>query len=161
MKLFKFISAVLISLTVMVGWVDAKTIKIVEYSGVQRISEPVRFTVPFTKGELRDSTGIKISSHPAQFSPISYWPDSSYRFLLIRTQVSISANDSTYLAFTTGINSQPIDSAKASKDAGVVTVTTGPLKFTIREANHNLFNEVWIDTSGNRLYADGERIVLS
>ncbi|MDD5009032.1 MAG: hypothetical protein PHC68_11625, partial [Syntrophorhabdaceae bacterium] len=161
MKLFKLISAVLFSLTMMVGRVDAKTIKVVEYGGVQRINEPVRFTIPFAKGELHDSTGIKISSHPAQFSPISYWPDSSYRFLLVRTNASVAANDSTYLTFTTGINSQPIDSAKVSKVAGVITVTTGPLKFTIREANHNLFNEVWIDTSGNRLYADGERIVLS
>lgn len=161
-KMIRIFQAVLFSLLMLIPWVAmGLSLKAVEYGGITRSNEPIRFTIPFAKGELRDTTGIKISGHPAQFSPISYWPDSSYRFLLVRTQVSVTANDSTYLTYTTGTNTQPTDSAKASKAAGVVTVTTGPLKFTVREANHNLFNEVWLDTSGNRIYADGERIVLS
>lgn len=160
-EMIKFILA-LFSLVVMVGWVDALPTSIVvrETAGIYRVNEPVRFGIPLKQGDLKSVTGIRISGHPCQLSSLSYYSDSSYRFVLCRTLVSVDSLDSTTLVLSTGSNTYTADSVHVDSGA-IVTVSNNKIKFEVRQARHNFINRMWYDSSGNREFEAEELVIDS
>ncbi len=54
----------------------------------------------------------------------------------------------------------PAEPVTVVDGAGLITVTTGPLRFTVNKNDFNVLDTVWFDDDGNRVYADAERVVL-
>lgn len=54
----------------------------------------------------------------------------------------------------------PGESVNVTEDGSSITVTTGPVRFTVNKTNFNLLDTVWFDGNGDRQYASAERVVL-
>lgn len=54
----------------------------------------------------------------------------------------------------------PGESVHVTEDGSSITVTTGPVRFTVNKTNFNLLDTVWFDGNGDRQYASGERVIL-
>jgi hypothetical protein len=63
-------------------------IQLRERSAASRAGEPLRFGVPFARGELHDTQCLKLSVAngavlPVQTRPLAYWPDNSIRWACV------------------------------------------------------------------------------
>ena len=68
-----------------------------EAVGVPRHSFPLTGGCPFAKGGLNDSNQVRLTTPegkelPLQTSVLATWPDSSIKWLLLDTQISLRAN---------------------------------------------------------------------
>jgi len=72
-------------------------LSVVERQGVARVDEPVTFSVPLPKGELKSAGQVRLirdgKEIPAQFRATGLWrPDESIRWLLVDFRADIDAN---------------------------------------------------------------------
>lgn len=124
-------------------------------SGAARIGETATGGVPFPKGGLFDSDGMRVTYHaggsaslattavPAQLTPLTRWPDGSIKWLQVDVQPSVATADPGYAAgegtaryffeWGPGVSGGPSpDEAVAVKELeAALEVDTGPLTFTI------------------------------
>lgn len=79
-------------------------IQLKETAGLIRISEPVRFSIPFPKGELITSQRLKLNRAgtviDAQYQTLSTWPDGSIRWLQVSCLFSMNAHQEETLQLT-------------------------------------------------------------
>ena len=85
----------------------------------------------------------------ADFHPLAYWADGSIRW----AKVSFVTNDQTgYSVQTDVVNTTQSDLFTAVKSGTVWTISTGAIRFTMRENLFNLFDELWISTNSDGVY---------
>jgi len=146
---------------------EGVTLTVKDASGVGAIDYPVTAIVPVSYGVYQDTTRFRIvdgqgNPVPAQFEVLNRWPmrDNSIRHVVAHFQASVGAAGKAFYAFQTkGAGPAPQKSVRVTDGAGVVTVDTGAVKFTVKKSGFNLFDEVWLDTNGDGAYAASERIV--
>jgi len=142
----------------------------IERAGVERKGEFVSTGVPFARGqlseaELRNFALLDASGKPvpAQFGvTCRWWPGRSVRWVLVDFAADVPANGRT--VYTLKTRSDPVNvpnPIKVTGDKDKVTVVTGPLKFTVRRKNFNLFDEVWVDETGKGEFSEANRAVKS
>jgi hypothetical protein len=123
---------------------------------------------------------------PAQFKVLERWwrQDKSVRWLLVSFAADAPADGKAVYTLKTGqkpaeiANPLVADVVKSDDPAAVdrfyeghlellprgpgadkVTITTGPLRFTVKRKGFNLFDEAWIDESGKGEFSDANRLV--
>jgi hypothetical protein len=140
-----------------------QTIRVEERAGIARASEPVTLGMPFARGVLPESTPLRIiyDAVPAdaQFLPMATWDDGSIKWLKCDFQATVGANAMRDYALELGVSHTPSTELDVTGDGHSLTVTTGPLRFVVSKDRFNLFDGVWLDLDGDRLYEDDEIIV--
>ena len=132
-----------------------------ESAGVPRNGEVATTGVPLPMGALSSPQAAAISGVDAQFQSLATWADGSVKWLLVSFPVTLSAWETGTYQLIDGGGDAAGGELTVSEASGVVTVDTGPLKFTLKEAGFNLFDEVWLDTSGDGSFTSDERMVSS
>ncbi|MBL8025558.1 MAG: hypothetical protein JNL74_04060, partial [Fibrobacteres bacterium] len=151
-------------------------VEINNWSDVARTNEPVTAGIPLPKGTVYNLSDLRITDAsgttiPAQFKPLSKWwgeklsgkkSESSIKWVLCDFQTTSTSKGSTPLfvktdASTVTAPASPINLTETPQE---ITVITGPIKFTISKTRFNLFDALWINKNGNKLYEDNERLIL-
>ena len=120
--------------------------------------------IPFAKGAVRSAGKLSVSANgraiPAQFITLAPWPDGSVRWALMDCQVDVPAGGKTELVVRDdGRNVAPATPVKVANTASAVTVSTGPLTFTVDKKQFNLFKSLEVAGKG-LLTADGKGLVI-
>lgn len=156
---------VLFVLCVVVTSAAQTPILVQERAGIDRSDEPVTLGIPFAKGSLSPATAVRITSGAipinAQFMPMAFWDDGSIRWLKCDFQAFVPANSTANYTLETNAAFTPSTELTADDNGSIITVTTGPLRFTISKTAFNLFDQVWLDSNGDRIYDSSERIISS
>lgn len=114
-------------------------IKFKDYSGIERVKEPVSFGVPFSAGVLNRADEISLVNEMGDFIPFGYkilgkWHDDSIKWLLFDIQVSVSANNTTTIELVE--NRERIDQGVSSaftinKHGDTIAVPAGDVEFVM------------------------------
>ncbi|NJN14240.1 MAG: hypothetical protein HC813_00840 [Planctomycetes bacterium] len=146
---------------------DGVSLTVKDASGLGAIDYPITAVIPLSFGVYQETTDFRIvdgqgTPVPAQFDVLNRWwlKDNSIRHVAVKFFASVSGGGKAYYTFqTTGAGPAPAESVRVTETAGVITVDTGTLKFTVRKTGFNLFDEVWLDTNEDGAYAASERVV--
>jgi hypothetical protein len=145
-------------------------LSVFERAGLARTDEPVLMGVPLPESlysdisifALKDESGNVI---PCEFRAANKWfrDKQSIRWLHIDFQTSLAANQNKTVYLCDEPASHAVSGSKLSvTDLGTkIQVTTGPLRFTVKKQNFNLFDEAWIDESGGGTFDDAHKIIAS
>jgi hypothetical protein len=173
--------AVLVALAPLAAADFSVPLTVVERNGVERVNEPITCGVPFPKGTTMDAqvwnprtgryeyptfalTGPDGKAVPAACSVAARWhPDRFIKWLHVTFQPTVKANGTSIYTLrraTSGTVETERLEASTSRD-GRVTVTTGPLKFTVKPRGFNLFDEVWVNESSPYRFDDAHQMVRS
>ena len=145
-----------------------------ETAGVGVKNYPIFVVVPLPQGRyfktsefyLTDKSNNRIS---AQFEVVNKWwnSDNSLRHIKIFFNTSLDAytriGTGTKVVYLHDNNDALANSTKSSlqvidKD-GVITVNTGPLKFTVDKTHFSILDKVWLDTDKNRSFENSEQLL--
>jgi len=117
---------------------------------------PVTAGVPFPKGALGSHARLRMLDSqgreaPLQTQTLARWDDGSVKWALLDAQASGGAY---LLEYGSAVSRKPVSSElKVTEDAGGVTVTTGPLKFTVSKKRFGFLESVLLD--GARVISPG------
>jgi len=121
------------------------------HTGVQQVNVPVRGGVPFARGVLQacsqtrllDAAGKEIH---CQVKPIAHWYDGSVKWLLVDTQVNLSASGEVKLQLQPGVAPKSHRTkVKVTQDIKGLMVDTGPARFLFSKTAFGLPTTVWAD----------------
>lgn len=146
-----------------------------ETAGVGVASYPIDVIVPLAKGEFADSDSFRVADSSdatvkAQFNILNTWPDGSIRHLKVHFQPTVAAFTGTTGSGTatyyfksdgTGSSAKTELSVDTTSDPNQITVTTGPLKFTINKGHFTILDEAWLDTDADGSFEDETPIIAS
>jgi len=137
-----------------------------EWSGLARRGEPVTTGIPFDPGAVSDLTRLAVFDDegervPAQFASLASWPDGSPRWLLCDFQALIEPEAAVKYVLAEADGSGPETPLRLEETDEQYTVTTGPLRFTVRKQNFDLLHEVWIDRNEDGEFSDDELMASS
>ncbi len=128
-------------------WRVLLTVK--EPSGIDRRAEPVTSGIPLPPGVATNPAGLTLISveHravvPCQFTPLSRWPDSSLKWVLLDFLCDVPAHRARrfILAAAAG-NTQPAVPASVTENGDYVVLQSGPLAVTIHRKQGTLVEEI-------------------
>ncbi len=115
-----------------------------------QISTAVRSGVPFPQGLLPafQSVAAFVGEQrlPTQQRTLSTWPDGSVRWLLLDTEIDLSAQKKTSVALRI-LNETPTfaSAVTITEDAERISVDTGPMQVDIPKRNGSLIERVRVD----------------
>ncbi|MDP6528308.1 MAG: hypothetical protein QGI43_01245 [Gemmatimonadota bacterium] len=132
-----------------------------ETAGVARAGEIVTSGIPLPKGEVLSGSDVAIEGVDAQFLPLATWRDGSVKWLQVSFPATVSAWGTSVYRLVDGTGSPPPAGLSVVEAGGAVTVDTGPLRFTVRGDSFTLFDEVWLDTNGDRVFEASEKMIAS
>jgi hypothetical protein len=132
-----------------------------ERAGIARTGEPITIGVPLPENlitdtavlALTDAAGNKID---CEFRKAAEWlNNSSIRWVHLDFQASLAESASTKVVLHEDATKHlPGVSKLTITDLGTkYEVNTGMIKFTVKKANYNVFDEVYVDASGNGNYS--------
>jgi hypothetical protein len=144
-----------------VGSLNVKlTVK--ENAGVGATQYPVSAVVPMPRGQCSDPRMLGISEVPSQVEVLERWPgDQSLRHVLVHFQPTVSAGGNGAYHLTQGGPLAPTAPVVVLEGEDHITVTTGPLKFTVSKVAFNIIDQLWLDTDNDGLFQDREQIIQS
>ncbi|MFH0918812.1 MAG: hypothetical protein V1913_00500, partial [Fibrobacterota bacterium] len=146
------------------------------WSDVARDSEVVTAGLPLPIGAVNDLTTLRVTDGsgntvPAQFRALSKWwvekntgktANPSAKWVLMDFQAAVAASNKTSFSLRDDYTgSAPITALSVVDAVDKVTVTTGPLKFTVSKQHFNLFDEAWLDANHDGSYEVTEKIIAS
>jgi len=139
---------------------------VVERDGVNRRMNPVTSGVPLPEGTFKDVSTLRLVDEkgtevPCQIVPtVRWWRDKSVRWVLLDFQAGIPGYSMRPFFLRSDGPAKPIENPVAVETTDdLITVVTGPLKFTVRRKGFNLINEAWLDETGAGAFDDAHRIV--
>lgn len=139
-----------------------------ETAGFDRVQTPLQGGIPLPKGkytraDLSRFAIVDSLSHnavPAGFSVNATWIDSSIRFLNVQFNADVdSATTAWYFLADNGANIAGPGEMTVTEEVNSVTVTTGPLKFTVKGTPFNVIDEAFVDLSGAKQFDAAHRII--
>lgn len=135
-----------------------------ERAGVARKPGMITCGVPFARGALKNPDLLAAESGgqavPAQFGTLAKWDDGSVRWALLDCQLELPAGEQRVLSILdSGRNPAPAAGIRLSESADGVTVSTGPLTFTVSRTDFTIFQSLKLD-GGERLAPGSKGFVL-
>jgi hypothetical protein len=135
--------------------------------GVERVREPARFGVPVPRGVLRDPQHVQLhddrgSERPVQIEPAAYWPDGSYKWIILDTFLDLPAHGKATWQLSLGAGvarTEPQQPLRVSEDEEQVTIDTGVLKFVLLKERNEFIHAAWLDGNGDGRYEESEQVV--
>ncbi len=130
-----------------------------ESAGLARANAPVSGGVPLPRGLVKNPAALKLlgpggEEVPAQFSTINRWAsDGSVMWLLVQSTATVPAKGKAVFTLRPGPAAARRKLLKVVEGADVITVETGPLKFTVSKKKFNLIDSAWVD--GQQVIAAG------
>jgi len=116
--------------------------------------------IPLPAGAHTTTAGLGIVGNPSQVEVVNRWPqDDSLRHVLVHFQPSVAAGGDAVYRFTDGGRTAPPVPVTVAETTGAITVTTGPLRFTISKTAFNLVDQLWLDQDADGQYEAGEQII--
>ena len=109
-------------------------IQITESAGISRVREPISMGVPLTQGAVNQVSDLTIEgiNGPAQFAPLSYWPDGSCRWVKTQFQINLEPNSTASLTITKAQNAKAATQNLTVKSTQQhITVETGCLSAVV------------------------------
>ncbi len=137
------------------------TLYLKENAGTGASEYPVSAVVPLPRGEYFDPAALAIVGTPSQVEAMNRWPDESLRHVLVHFQASVDSFGSATFTVAEDAPVIPTTPVSVAESGAEITVTTGPLRFTVSKTHFSLLDTVWRDANGDGAFDDGERIVLS
>jgi hypothetical protein len=136
-----------------------------EPAGAARKPAAITCGVPFAQGAVKDAAALSVQAGgkavPAQFATLAKWGDGSVRWALLDCQLDVEAGAKAKLSVRDGgANAAPAAPVKVTDGADEVTVSTGPLAFTVGKKDFNLFKSIKVD-GAEMLAAGGRGLVLT
>ncbi len=126
---------------------------------------PVFSGVPFARGVLKSTSQLMVENGsgleiPAQFEVLSKWVDGSIKSVLVVLAENISSlSQQYYLRYDQSTARNYTSSLQVSDLTSALQVNTGVIRFNISKTNFRLFDQVWIDQNGNKIFDADEQIV--
>jgi len=142
------VSALLLAAPI-AGAIEVK-LEVIEGEGIARCPAVITMGVPFAKGVVKDVAKLAVKaadqSVPAQFLPTVLWDDGSVRWALMDVQCQVPASGRVGLTISDG-GGNPIPPApvKVEDSDDSVTLSTGPLQYTLHKREFNLFESLRVD----------------
>ena len=138
-----------------------------EPAGVARAAEPIMSGVPLPKGICHDPAALRLFDEKgrgvlATFAAATkWWGAGSVKWVHIGLQRSLPAHgrETLRLRLAEPRASAP-DGLRVEESDSQITVTTGPLRFRVRKRGFDLFDQVWLDGSGEGRF-DEENALLA
>ncbi len=131
---------------------------------------PVTVGVPFPDGALRDGDNVRLLDPsgrevPCQVRVTARWaPDGFVKWLLLDflSQVDAERLTTYQLEHGASVNRAPVDSTLTVENTPTgLTVTTGPLRFDLRNDAFTFLDRAWLDTNRDGLFGDTEQVVAA
>jgi hypothetical protein len=143
-------------------------LKVKESTGSSVSQFPVTIVVPLPEGQFHDINSFQVAKsggNPAlaQFSPLTRWwvKDNSIRNLRVSFLADVGANGTSIYTFSdNGSGNSNDNTLNVNDDGSLVTVVTGPLKFTVNKTTNKIFDQVWLDLNSNSQFEDGEKMLV-
>ncbi|MCC6574662.1 MAG: hypothetical protein IT462_12840 [Planctomycetes bacterium] len=115
---------------------------------------PVTSGVPLPKGLVPSINALRVTTSggayvPAQFTVLSTWDDNSVRWLLVDFLANLSGGVISYYLNNGGTGNATGTQLTVITGGGVITVSTGPLEFTVGSSAFRLFQSVKVDRDGD------------
>ena len=114
-----------------------------ERDGIARTGEPVTLGMPFARGTLSATAPFRIvdgggDTQDAQFQVMALWDDGSVKWLKCHFQADVPAGSTAVYNLRTDTQATPATELSVSETAAAITVTTGPLRFTVNKTQFNI-----------------------
>lgn len=126
---------------------------------------PVSGGVPFPYGLLSSTTSFRLMTAegeelPLQIRPLGFWEDGSIQWLLVDTQLPQGTADKKLFLeiHQTPPPTEPESPLRISEDPSSVTITTGPLQFSVSKKNFTLFQKAFLDLNGDKQFLEDEKV---
>lgn len=139
-----------------------------EVSGTALKGHPVTLGIPLPEGAHQDTKTFRIvdatgKAVPAQFSALNRWwlKDGSIRTLQASFLADGAASTDTKFTLSDAGASEVASPLVVVDASDKVTVTTGPLRFTVRKDSGGMLDQAWFDRDGDGSYADGEAMLAA
>jgi hypothetical protein len=133
-----------------------------ENAGVGAVGYPVSAVIPLPAGAHTTTASLGIVGSLSQVEVVNRWPqDDSLRHVLVHFQPSVAAGGDAVYRFTDGGRIAPPVPVAVAETTGAITVTTGPLRFTVNKTAFNLVDQLWLDQNADGQYEAGEQIIAS
>ncbi len=122
-------------------------VTVVETDGVARRNAPLTFGVPFGRGVLRDPATLTVrevggAARPAQTRVTAHWPDGSARWVLVDTQVDVSALATRHLRVEPGRALAPAHRLVVVQSDDDLAIRTGALRFRIPKKHFGIVEQL-------------------
>ena len=133
-----------------------------ENAGVGASGYPVSVVIPLAEGLCTDPSELGIKGLPSQVEVLERWPrDNSLRHVLVHFQPTVKKSGDAVYHFSGDGQTLPSRRVKVTDTSSAVTVTNGPLKFTIKKSGFNILDRVWWDADADGLFRDSELMIKS
>jgi len=139
------------------------------FGGAAPPGEAVRVAggVPFPKGALFDPRNIELldtrgNTVGCQADVLARWvPDGSIKWLMVETQADIAPKQSPQYMFRYGgpARNKTKTGLTVKRTEKSVEVTTGPLRFLVKDPDTGFPGPVWFDANGDGTFSDDEMVV--
>ncbi len=136
---------------------------VAEQSGADRPEGLLETGIPLAPGAFTATDQMTVCdggrSLPASFSPLSYWPDGSLRWALLKLPLSLQAKEKKELTITAGAGPQP-PAARIDLPAMKIRLQTdkGTFVFDIRDGQQQEIGDHFVETWVEVLTPDRFRI---
>jgi len=137
-------------------------------SGEGAVDYPITAVLPMEFGKFQSTDRFRMTDGsgnpiPAQFEVVNrYWGrDNSLRHVAAHFNASVAPLGQSFYFFKTdnGAKGVPAKPVKLTDATDAVTVDTGAIRFKLKKAGFNMFDEVHMDLNGDGSYASTERVV--
>lgn len=133
-----------------------------ENAGVGIDDYPTSVVIPLPQGQYTTTENLGIAQVPSQVEEVERWPqDGSLRHVLVHFQATVPATGTVAYHFTDSGRTDPATPVTVEEAGDVITVTTGPLRFTVSTIAFNVLDQVWLDQDENGVFESAERIISS
>ncbi|MFN8487977.1 MAG: right-handed parallel beta-helix repeat-containing protein [Caldilineaceae bacterium] len=132
-----------------------------ENADVGATGYPVSVVIPLPRGQYKDTTNLGIAGAPSQVEVLERWNDNSLRQVLVHFQPTVGVHGNAGYTFTDGGRTPPSTPVTVSDAPTVITVNTGPLRFTVSKSAFTLLDQVWLDQNNNGVFEAAEQIMAS
>ncbi|MBL8028366.1 MAG: hypothetical protein JNL74_18220, partial [Fibrobacteres bacterium] len=173
----KILLFMLMALSVMVHSLNVP-FDLLNWASVTQNGSPVTAGIPLPQGAVTDLSKLRITDAsgntvPAQFRALNRWwweknklgtSQPSLKWVLCDFQPSTVTAKSVLSGYTLRDDfsgSTPTTQLNLTDASDKITVSTGPLKFTVNKLHFNLFDELWLDANSNSTFESNEQIITS
>lgn len=132
-----------------------------ETAGVGADGYPASAVIPLPQGQYTTTDTLGIAGVPSQVEVLERWPDGSLRHVQVHFQPTVAADGDAVYHFADSGHTDPADPVTVVEGNDAITVTTGPLRFTVSKTAFNVLDEVWFDQDDDGVFEAGERVIVS
>ena len=142
-------------------------LRVAETAGLDRHDSPATFGVPLPQGDLADPTRARMfapSGRPVRLQTrvLSRWPDGSIRWLLLDFPAEVAAGKTAEYTLEYGTSVEPFTAGSpltVSQDDDRISVTTGPIRFTVGRGRIGPFGRVQVDRNNDGRFDADETLI--